>query len=263
MRIYFGCALALCILFVNNGVRGDWEVTTSEKEVSPNELAEHWTTRVTDAAVGRQATLNLALFNSQLATLRVIDQSQPPRQDLAAAITGTRAVAGVNGGYFDPADAPIGLLISDGRLLSPLRKAKLLTGILFANANRVDVVRASHFSMKETPRAAVQCGPLLIDHAEPVAGLNDSRSARRTFAAVDGKGRAILGISSSVSLAQLSQILRLTNLADRFKVVRALNLDGGSSTAFWFAGNHGPASFPEQKTVRNFVIVVPRAEERN
>ena len=117
--------------------------------------------------------------------------------------------------------------------------------------------------MKEKPRAAVQCGPLLIDHAESVAGLNDSRSARRTFAAVDGKGRAILGISSSVSLAQLSQILRLTNLADRFKIVRALNLDGGSSTAFWFAGNHGPASFPEQKTVRNFVIVVPRAEERN
>jgi uncharacterized protein YigE (DUF2233 family) len=263
MRIHVGCALALCFLFANNGVRGDWEMTTSEKEVSPNELAEHWTTRVTDATAGRQATLNLALFNSQLATLRVIDQAQPPRQDLAAAITGTNAVAGVNGGYFDPADAPVGLLISDGRLLSPLRKAKLLTGILFANANRVDVVRASQFSMKEKPRTAVQCGPLLIDHAEPVAGLNDSRSARRTFAAVDGKGRTILGISSSVSLAQLSQILRLTNLADRFKVARALNLDGGSSTAFWFAGNHGPVSFPEQKTVRDFVIVVPRAEGRN
>src|SRR5689334_10493651 len=123
MKIHIGCALAFCILCAHNGARGDWEVTTSEKEASSNELAEHWTTKVTNTAAGRQATLNLALFNSQLATLRVIDQPQPPRQDLAAAIAGANAVAGVNGGYFDPADAPVGLLISDGRLLSPLRKA--------------------------------------------------------------------------------------------------------------------------------------------
>jgi len=195
--------------------------------------------------------------------LRVIDQPQPPRRALADAISGTNAVAGVNGGYFDPADAPVGLLISDGRLLSPLRKAKLLTGVLFASGNRIDIVRASHFSMKEKPRAAVQCGPLLIDQSVPVPGLNDSRKARRTFATVDGKGRTILGVSSSVSLAQLGQILRLTNLAGRFKTARALNLDGGSSTAFWFARNSAPISFPELKTVRDFVIVVPRPEAKN
>lgn len=260
MRIHFSCALALCILIVDSGARGDWEVTTSEKEVSPNGLAQHWTAKVTDSARGVQATLNLAGFDSRVATLRVIDQSQPARQDLAAALKGTHAIAGVNGGYFDPADAPVGLLISDDRLLSPLRKAKLLTGILFANANRVDIVRTSQFSMKEKPRAAVQCGPLLVDHGRPVAGLNDSRSARRTFAAVDGKGRAVLGISSSVSLAQLSQILCLTNVAGEFKSVRALNLDGGSSTAFWFASAPEPVSFREQKTVRDFVILVPRGD---
>src|SRR5580765_372483 len=126
MRIHVGCALALCFLFANNGVRGDWEMTTSEKEVSPNELAEHWTTKVTDAAAGRQATLNLALFNSQLATLRVIDHSQPLRQDLAAAITNTNAVAGVNGGYFDFVDVLVGLLISDGWFFFLFRKVKLL-----------------------------------------------------------------------------------------------------------------------------------------
>jgi len=263
MKIHFGCAVALCIFFAVDGARGNWEITASEKDVSPNELAEHRITKVTEVATGQQATLHIALFSSRVATLRVVDQPQPPRQDLAVAIRNTNALAGVNGGYFDPGDAPVGLLISEGRLLSPMRKAKLLTGILFASADRVDVVRTSHFSIKEKPQAAVQCGPLLIDHGESVAGLNDSRRARRTFAAVDGKGGAILGISTSVSLAELSQILRLTNLAGQFKTARALNLDGGSSTAFWFASDHGPVSLPEQKTVRDFVLVVPRGEKRN
>jgi hypothetical protein len=41
-------------------------------------------------------------------------------------------------------------------------------------------------------------------------------------------------------------------------VQRALNLDGGSSSAFWFAGERAPLSISEQKTVRNFVAVVPK-----
>jgi hypothetical protein len=37
-----------------------------------------------------------------------------------------------------------------------------------------------------------------------------------------------------------------------------LNLDGGSSSAFWFAGEHGVLSISELKTVRDFVAVVPK-----
>lgn len=261
MRTRLGCVLAVSVLLASNPVRGEWALIGTEKEVSVKALAENWTATVTNEVANRQVRLNLVVFDSRLTTLRVIDQGQSSPRDLATAVSNTNAVAGVNGGYFDPAGEPVGLLISDGHLLSPLRKARLLTGILFANANRIDVVRTSHFSMKEKPQAAVQCGPLLIDAGKPVAGLNDSRIARRTFAAVDGKGRAMLGVSSGVSLAQLSQVLGLTNIAGRFRTARALNLDGGSSTAFWFGSEHGPVSFPELKTVRDFVIVVPRADD--
>ncbi len=106
----------------------------------------------------------------------------------------------------------------------------------------------------------MQCGPLLVEHAVPVAGLNDTRKARRTFAGVDGKGRAALGVCSAVSLAQLGQILALTNVAGKIRITRALNLDGGSSSAFWFAGKEGVFSIREQKTVRDFVAIVPRGD---
>ena len=262
MSMRLACALLIVFLGGGRVAPAEWLLTSSEKERSPNELAEHWTTTVEDTASGLRAGLHLVVFDARVATLRVIDQPGPARKDLAAAIARTNAFAGVNGGYFDPAEAPVGLLISDGRVLSPLRKAKLLSGVLFATANRVEILRTSHFSTKEKPPAAVQCGPLLIEHGKIISGLNDSKAAHRTFAAVDGKGRVLLGICSSVSLRQLSQILCLTNIAGSFQSARALNLDGGSSTAFWFAGSHGSVSFAEQKAVRDFVLVVPRLQTK-
>jgi uncharacterized protein YigE (DUF2233 family) len=139
-----------------------------------------------------------------------------------------------------------------------LRKAKLLTGVLFATKNEVDIVRATRFSMNDRIKSALQCGPLLVERAAPVAGLNDTRPARRTFAAVDGDGRATLGICSAVTLAELSRILCLTNLGGKSRIARALNLDGGSSSAFWFAGKDEAFSIREIKSVRDFVAVVLR-----
>ena len=54
-------------------------------------------------------------------------------------------------------------------------------------------------------------------------------------------------------------MLATTSFADDLKIQRALNLDGGSSTAFWFARENGTTfSIPEWKPVRDFVGVVPK-----
>jgi hypothetical protein len=67
-------------------------------------------------------------------------------------------------------------------------------------------------------------------------------------------GNAALGISSGLTLAQLSDALSSVPLRDDFKIWRAMNLDGGSSSAFWFARKNGGAlSIPEEKSVRDFV----------
>ena len=47
-------------------------------------------------------------------------------------------------------------------------------------------------------------------------------------------------------------------IADDFRIERAMNLDGGSSSAFWFKDGAAPFSISEQKTVRDFVGVVPK-----
>ncbi len=228
---------------------------SSERQNSPNELIEHRKTEVANDETGERATLHLAIFRNSAATLRLVDQPAE-RRDLAAVMTDLHALAGVNGGYFDPQDAPVGLLVSAGKTISPLSRAKLLSGVLFAEKDSVEIVRAAHFKMNRAVAEAVQCGPLLVERGEPVPGLNDTRSARRTFAAIDGRKSAALGYCSGVSLAEMARVLCLTNIAGEVKFARALNLDGGSSSAFWVAGG---ADISEQKTVRDFVAIVPRS----
>ncbi|MGI8430898.1 MAG: phosphodiester glycosidase family protein [Chthoniobacterales bacterium] len=239
--------------------RADWAVVRTMRVNSPNELVEHRQAEVENAETGEHATVHLAVFKTKTATWRVVDQPSTPRADLAEAMTATQALAGVNGGYFDPEDAPVGLLVNAGKKVTPQSSARLLSGVLFATPKRVDIVRAKRFRLSAEIREAVQCGPLLLDAGKPVPGLNDTRVARRTFAAVSANGAtAALGYCSSVSLAQLGKILGLEKMAGAANFTRALNLDGGSSSAFWVAQGNDAFSISELKTVRDFVAILPR-----
>jgi exopolysaccharide biosynthesis protein len=247
-------SLTVAFLLLALGVsRGDWKVSSTETETSSVAGSEHRRIALTEADSGEEATLDLAFFFTKSATVRVIDNPKGD-SDLAAVASRARAIAGVNGGYFDPQNAPVGLLVSDGKSIAPLRKARLLSGVLVMTKARVDVIRPAEYSSRKNAIAAVQCGPFLVDGGKAVAGLNDARPARRTFVFISGPDRGAIGFCSTVTLAQLGQILATPEL----KVQRALNLDGGSSSAFWFNGEHGVVSIPEQKAVRDFVVITPK-----
>ncbi len=247
---------AICLVLFALGriaAGAEWRIVSASDESSAVAGVEHWHVVAEKAADGQRATLELASFSSKSATLRVID-NPTGADNLAAAMQREGCIAGVNGGYFDPDFAPVGLLISEGRVIAPLRKARLLSGVVSAVNGRVIVRRPSEFSMKKKPAAARQCGPFLIDRGQAIAGLNDTRSARRTFVATSGE-RALIGDCSDVTLAQLAKILTMPE----WKIQRAMNFDGGSSSAFWFKRNDGSAlSIGEYKSVRDFVGVVPR-----
>lgn len=218
---------------------------------------EHRCVVFAEGRTDQRATLDFALFSTKAATLRVIDN--PTGEDnLAAVMRRARCLAGVNGGYFDPANAPVGLLISDGELLAPLRKARLLSGVMIVSNDRIQLLRVAEYSSKRRATAALQCGPFLVDRGQPVVGLNDTRPARRTFILAAGSDHVGIGCCSEATLAQLGKILATPGVVPDRTTQRALNLDGGSSSAFWFAGERGPFSISEQKTVRDFLAIVPK-----
>lgn len=222
-------------------------------DVAPEHAVEHRHVIMSNES-SAEATIELAVFSTKAATLRVFDEATEPRAELATVMAREQAVAGVNGGYFDPDYAPVGLLVIDGKTISPFRKARLLSGIMVAGKGGVQLLRAAEFSPKRSVTTAVQCGPFLVDRAQPVPGLNDTRGARRTFVATSGGERAAIGFCSGATLAELAQMLSANGVLGEAKILRAMNLDGGSSSGFWFNG--GSVSIAERKTVRNFVGLV-------
>lgn len=230
-----------------------WEVVSCNRETSSVPGVEYWHVALEENTATTE--LEVALFSIKAATLHIVDQPTEARSDLAELMRRNNCLAGVNGGYFDPQDAPVGLLVSGGRAIAPLRKARLLSGVLMVANGRVQLLRTAEFSPKSKPSEALQCGPFLVERGQPVPGLEATRSARRTFVATSGNGRVAIGYCPEATLAQLAQMLAVPEL----KFTRALNLDGGSSSAFWFARKEGtPFSIPEQKSVRDFIGIVAR-----
>ena len=237
--------------------RADWTITSAQTESTPG-CVQHRHVVLTNRETSAHAVIDLALFSTKSCTLRAIDQANAPRRELAYVMRRGNCLAGVNGGYFDSDYAPIGLLLVDGKTIAPLQRARLITGVLIASSRGVQIMRTREFPRQQKFNAAVQCGPFLVDLGRPVRGLEETHQARRTFAAVAKPDRAALGFCSEISLAELADILASAQLADDFKISRALNLDGGSSSGFWFAREDDAFSVPEQKTVRDFIAIVPK-----
>lgn len=254
-RLNFGIAAVALLLVAPT--RAEWAVTGTQTDRGSAAGVEHRRIVLADSVSGAEARLNLAFFSTKSATLRVIDNPNS-RDTLAATMQREQCVAGVNGGYFDPEGRPVGLLVSDGKLIASRSKARLLSGVVSVSQGRVQIQRAAEFSNKMKPTEARQCGPFLLDCGKPIAGLNPTRGARRTFVLTGAGEKAALGYCSHVTLAQLAEILGTPGIAGELKIKRALNLDGGSSSGFWFNGNDGVFSIREQKRVRDYLAVVPR-----
>jgi len=249
---------ASAVWFLFSTAQAQWTQISSQSEPSPSRGIEHRYIVVEDSAAGGRASLELVVFSTKSCRLRIVDQSAEPRVELEEAMSRGNFLAAVNGGYFDPEYKPIGLLIVDGTVIAPLQRARLLSGVLSASAKKVQISRVAEFLITQKPDAAVESGPMIVDLGKAVRGLESTRAARRTFAAVGAGDRAALGFCSDVTLADLSNILAVVVIPE-FKIQRALNLDGGSSSAFWFKRTNGSAfSISEEKLVRDFVAIVPK-----
>lgn len=168
--------------------------------------------------------------------------------------------AGVNGGYFSAGTTrtPIGLVRHGGKTISPLgTKGFTVAGVVYDTGRTLCLVRTRHLRAPvEHMREAIQGGPFLVERGQVVPGLEKTRKAARTFIATDGAGSWCLAITTPLTLHELACWLAEPGCMGSFRVHTALNLDGGTSCAFWdkAAGiNH--TSF---KSVRNYVGIKPR-----
>jgi hypothetical protein len=214
---------------------------------------------------GKQVSAHLAFFTSRAFRLQVVDLGAPsetPEPAVEDALRAAGSPAGVNGGFFHPDWRPLGLVISQGRRSNRFETAKLLSGVVYSDGSGIHLVRRARFRDHPGINALLQTGPYLIDGGRAVRGLSSADSRRRTFIATDWRGHWVLGATlSRLTLAELAECLASPEVLTPWRVDRAINLDGGSSTGFFFdrGSDAAPVVLRPGKRVRNLLGIVPRA----
>ena len=211
-------------------------------------------------AGGGDVSFQLVEFSSEACTLRIVDQREVGNaKSLAYAMREAGALAGVNGGFFTPEFQPLGLVISDGQRVGSWMKSSLLGGVILVKRGRLMLLWREEMGNSDGVTQLVQAGPRLVNHGSAITGLDASKSRARTFIATDNAGRWMLGLCEYTSLAGLAEILSSVELIPGFQINRALNLDGGKSSALWLRTAAGQeVSESEFTSVRNFVALFPR-----
>jgi uncharacterized protein YigE (DUF2233 family) len=230
-----------------------WSLVESSEKPAPEGLTFR-EARVSNGAT--QAVLYEVGFAPKKHAFAVMDNPDGAF-DLGSACAKRGALAGVNGGYFQPDRTPLGLVVRQGVEIHPLEKARLLSGVISVTPGAIAIQRTAAFKPSASVREALQAGPFLVKSGKKIAGLNVTKEAARTVVFQDAGGQNGFLICKSVSLGQMADILATAAIFPDGKIVRALNLDGGSSTALWVRGEP-PFYQREWKTVRNYLAIVPR-----
>lgn len=201
-------------------------------------------------------------FDSRTHRLSIVDQAGGPGSSFAdaqAAAASRGGIAAVNGGFFTPEGAPLGLVVSGGKRTGSINRASSLGAGYYSEASAPALVRRERWG--GTVSEALQSGPFLVEHGKAIGGLSSTSSSARTVIGWDGGTHWFIARGGACSLAELAQALAGAEIGG-VKARFVLNLDGGRSSDLWIspAVEGGPVTERPfwNKPVRNFLILVPR-----
>ena len=211
----------------------------------------------------RPLSLHLVLPDPKHTRLVVVDNPGNGRR-IDQAMVERGCLAGVNGGYFHADTKPIGLVVSEGRRLHGYERAKLLSGVLAVKEGQPRLLRSKEYSASQPLSDGLQAGPFLLDGGRSVPGLEATKQSRRTLVLTDGTGRYGLAmLDSPLTLAEAAELLANPDIVHELRIERALNLDGGTSSAFWARTRYSEFYLFEWKRARNFLCVLEAEHDRN
>jgi uncharacterized protein YigE (DUF2233 family) len=207
-------------------------------------------------------------FDSRNYQLVVVDQAKGPGSEFADAAEAARArggVAGINAGFFTPEGAPLGWVLSSGKVSGTWNAASSLgSGIWHRSPSGSTAISLrEHLGRNAAAgmRELIQAGPLLVENRRAVSGLESTKISARSLILHDGGTRWWVGCSTPCTLAALARILVEQPPAE-WSVHHALNLDGGRSSDLWVSPSisGGPISqrSPWNRPVRNFIVIVAK-----
>lgn len=145
----------------------------------------------------------------------------------------------INGGFYTPEIKPVGWLQIKTKVYQNFVQDNFLNGTLIINKDNV-YIQKNEFIENTSADIGLQNGPILIynGYLEKLA-IKDDKFSRR-MVAFTTKNQELFFMTiyikedffSGPLLSDLPEILNLVNTREKFEIVNALNLDGGSASVF-------------------------------
>ena len=184
--------------------------------------------------------------------MRVLDAGMSTALDAVLARSDAELV--VNGGFFDPQGKPVGLVVSEGAVMSKLAPS-LSGGVVTWDGERAKLWESESFAMPDGARFAVQCRPRLVVDGAPNVKSDDGHRSERTALCLREGGKAIdVVIVKGTSLESPGpSLFALGKYLAQRGCEGALNLDGGPSTGVAWRENGEVRMLAPARPVRHAV----------
>lgn len=141
----------------------------------------------------------------------------------------SKALLAVNGGFFTPEHKSIGLIVNDGKKLSPIHKTSWWS-IFFVQRGKASIVKPGQFDLTDDIETALQVGPRLVTSGK-VQKLKEG-VAPRTAIGITQDGMVVIAVTTGkgISLNELAMRMSKSMFEGGLSCVDAMALDGGGST---------------------------------
>jgi uncharacterized protein YigE (DUF2233 family) len=145
---------------------------------------------------------------------------------------------GINGGFYDTDTKPLGLFVTEGETVHIDSENALFNGFLSIDQKDKETILPDPPTLT---RIALQTGPLLIQKGEPLPlRIKNDEHARRMVGATTTDGQSVFltvynpeAVFEGPLLGNLPDAVREISSLESIPIDAAINLDGGSASAFY------------------------------
>ncbi len=223
----FSVITGVLILGVVLGIA--WLILSTFSLGSPLQVQETPSPTPVDTPANEQQYTHASFFVPDTSDISLLPNFTQKKTS-AALIEENNCTYAINGGFYDTSNRPLGLFRIGENVRTKQIQSSLLNGFLSDDGITVAV---------PTGRFVLQSGPLLIQRGNPLPlKIQNDEHARRMVAAKTGEGLVFLTVYKEDSvfegplLAELPKVIQKINTKENLGIVDAINLDGGSASAF-------------------------------
>lgn len=214
--------------------------------------------------------LTIGQIDSDFSRLQIIENAPPPDSKSIKQIHDeNNSQLSFNGSFFSPDFSPLGLLVSEGKLIFPAQKSDLMNGVFLINKkgqpkllNFPDFQNQQKTILEEID-FAIQSGPILINQSGQVVAdkKNDKKAGRTALGLTKNNDiilimlrQSLLDRENSATLYNFAKLIDESKELADLGIHSVINLDGGNSSGIAYDNEY----LPELEKVQNIIITIPK-----